>query len=170
MRWVFASPTHHKSVILKRSASQIYRVTSACDAESKDPEGAWEGRRVCFCCLSSVTADPSASPGFPVEVGGVGELHAPFLTERRTRGPVLCRVAGNPGSLGMTKGIVAVSLCIACWMNHTKWERSALLCHPERSRGICSYTRPATEAKWGRLSMWGAGVSRRAIATPSRSA
>jgi hypothetical protein len=24
------------------------------------------------------------------------------------------------------------------------------LCHPERSRGICSYTRPATEAKWFR--------------------
>ena len=44
------------------------------------------------------------SPGFPVELGGVGELHAPFLTERRTRGPILCCVAENPGSLGMTKG------------------------------------------------------------------
>jgi hypothetical protein len=25
-------------------------------------------------------------PGFPVEIGGFGELHAPLLTERRTRG------------------------------------------------------------------------------------
>jgi hypothetical protein len=33
------------------------------------------------------TAGPStALPGFPVEVGGVGELHAAFLTESRTRG------------------------------------------------------------------------------------
>jgi hypothetical protein len=27
-----------------------------------------------------------ALPGFPVEFGGVGELHAAFLTESRTRG------------------------------------------------------------------------------------
>ena len=42
---------------------------------------------------------PLRYPEFPVEVGGVGELYAPFLTERRTRGPVQCRVAGNPGTL-----------------------------------------------------------------------
>jgi hypothetical protein len=29
---------------------------------------------------------PLRSPGFPVEVGGVGEIHAAFLTESRTRG------------------------------------------------------------------------------------
>src|ERR1700728_173069 len=29
---------------------------------------------------------PLRYPGFPVEVGGVGELHAAFLTESRTRG------------------------------------------------------------------------------------
>jgi hypothetical protein len=29
---------------------------------------------------------PLRSPGFPVETGGVGELHAAFLTESRTRG------------------------------------------------------------------------------------
>src|SRR5271156_4933947 len=51
-------------------------------------------------------------PGFPVELGGVGELHAPFLTERRTRGPVLCGVSVNPGSLGMTKGTDALPLSI----------------------------------------------------------
>jgi hypothetical protein len=32
------------------------------------------------------TAGPLRYPGFPVEVGGVGELHAAFLTESRTRG------------------------------------------------------------------------------------
>ena len=37
------------------------------------------------------------SPGFPVEVGGFLELHAPFLTERRTRCRVRCCVTGNPG-------------------------------------------------------------------------
>ena len=29
---------------------------------------------------------PLRYPGFPVEVSGVGELHAAFLTESRTRG------------------------------------------------------------------------------------
>jgi hypothetical protein len=28
---------------------------------------------------------PQPFPGFPVELGGFGKLHAPFLTERRTR-------------------------------------------------------------------------------------
>jgi hypothetical protein len=49
-------------------------------------------------------------PGFPVKVGGVGELHAPFLTERRIRDRVQRSVAGNPGTLGMTKGRAALSL------------------------------------------------------------
>ena len=35
-------------------------------------------------------------PGFPVEFGGFGELHAPFFTERRTRGLVQRCVAGKP--------------------------------------------------------------------------
>jgi hypothetical protein len=33
-----------------------------------------------------------ASPGFPVEFGGVGASHAAFLTESRTRGRVRCSV------------------------------------------------------------------------------
>jgi hypothetical protein len=33
-----------------------------------------------------------ANRGFPVELNGVATLHAPFLTERRTRGAVLCSV------------------------------------------------------------------------------
>jgi hypothetical protein len=56
-------------------------------------------------------------PGFPVELGGAGELHAPFLTERRTRGPVQCCVAGNPGTLGMTKGRVALSFGVVAGSN-----------------------------------------------------
>ena len=43
-------------------------------------------------------------PGFPVEVGGVVELHAAFLNESRTRSPVWCSVTGNPGTLGRTWG------------------------------------------------------------------
>ena len=39
-------------------------------------------------------------PGFPVEVGGVVDLHAAFLEESRTRGSVWCCVTGNPGTLG----------------------------------------------------------------------
>jgi hypothetical protein len=31
-------------------------------------------------------ASPLRYPGFPVELGGVGELHAAFHTESRTRG------------------------------------------------------------------------------------
>jgi hypothetical protein len=41
---------------------------------------------------------PQPFSGFPVELGGFGKLHAPFLTERRTRGLVQRCVAGNPGS------------------------------------------------------------------------
>jgi hypothetical protein len=40
-----------------------------------------------------------ATPGFPVGVGGVGEPHAAFLTESRTRSHFECGVAGNPGTL-----------------------------------------------------------------------
>jgi hypothetical protein len=36
-------------------------------------------------------------PGFPVELGVTSELHAAFLNESRTRGPLWCRVVGNPG-------------------------------------------------------------------------
>jgi hypothetical protein len=42
---------------------------------------------------------PLRYPGFPVEFGGVGDLHAAFLNESRTRGYVQRRVAGNPGKL-----------------------------------------------------------------------
>ena len=42
---------------------------------------------------------PLRSPGFPVELGGVGALHAPFFMEGRRRGFVQCSVAGNPGTL-----------------------------------------------------------------------
>ncbi len=54
-------------------------------------------------------------PGFPVKLGGVGELHAPFLTERRTRDRVRRSVAANPGTLGMTKGRANASMEGGCW-------------------------------------------------------
>ena len=42
-------------------------------------------------------------PRIPVKFYGVDELHAAFLTESRTRGPVMCSVAGIRGSLPMNK-------------------------------------------------------------------
>jgi hypothetical protein len=50
-----------------------------------------------LCLAESETADPSAPPGFPVDIGGVDELHAAFLKESRTRVRVRCRVVGNRG-------------------------------------------------------------------------
>ena len=41
-------------------------------------------------------------PVFPVELGGVGALHAAFLNESSTRGNVQRCVAGNPGPVEMT--------------------------------------------------------------------
>ena len=50
-------------------------------------------------------------PGFPVELGGVGELHAAFLKESRTRGHCRCQVTGNPVRFGRDdKGYGGVSV------------------------------------------------------------
>jgi hypothetical protein len=58
-----------------------------------------EGFRVCVR-TGRGTAGPSTTlPRIPVELGGVGELHAAFFTESRTRGHVQHCVAGNPGTL-----------------------------------------------------------------------
>ena len=63
-------------------------------------------------CLSrSVKAmetnhDRPTYPGFPVEVGGVVQLHAALLTESRTRGRICCCVTGNPCTLGRTWGTI----------------------------------------------------------------
>jgi hypothetical protein len=55
--------------------------------------------RVCVRTHSShKTLTPGRVPlGFPVELVGVGELHAAFLTESRTRSRRLGPRAGNPG-------------------------------------------------------------------------
>ena len=45
---------------------------------------------------------PLRSPGFPVELGGVGALHAAFLNESSKRGYVQRCVEGNPGPFEMT--------------------------------------------------------------------
>jgi RNA polymerase sigma-70 factor, ECF subfamily len=44
-----------------------------------------------------------------VELGGFGKLHAPLLTERRTRGSLQCSVAGNPGPGLASMAILALS-------------------------------------------------------------
>jgi hypothetical protein len=76
-------------------------------------------------------------PGFPVELGGVVELHAPFLTERRTRGPVLCCVAGNPASLGMTKGFSAAPTALDHSSSSTSQPFRAGLTFGSRPSGPC---------------------------------
>ena len=40
------------------------------------------------CCRELNCPGGLGFPGFPVELGGVDELHAPFFAERRTRSPV----------------------------------------------------------------------------------
>jgi hypothetical protein len=50
------------------------------------------------------TADPSAAPNFLSKLGGVGELHAAFFAESRTRGLGWYCDVGNSGPLGMTSG------------------------------------------------------------------
>ena len=55
-------------------------------------------------------------PGFPVESDGFRKAHAAFLDESRKRGHLWCRVVGNPGTLGMTKGRVVASVRIRCWL------------------------------------------------------
>jgi hypothetical protein len=65
-------------------------------------------------------------PGFPVEVGGVAELHAAFLNESRTRGPVWCSVTGNPGTLGRTWGTLRCSAHIAQQFGRQPINRSDL--------------------------------------------
>jgi len=55
----------------------------------------WRGKR---------TADPSASPDFLLILLALTDFMRFSPTENRTRGCVQCSVAGNPGSLGMTKG------------------------------------------------------------------
>jgi hypothetical protein len=52
------------------------------------------------------------SPGFPVEVGGVGALHAAFLNESSTRGHVQRCVAGNPGPVEMTIHFLVTTLVV----------------------------------------------------------
>jgi hypothetical protein len=47
------------------------------------------------------------SPGFPVEIGGVGELHAPFLTRKAHTQPVRRSVAGNPARDDKKERVVA---------------------------------------------------------------
>jgi hypothetical protein len=47
------------------------------------------------------TADPLRSPGFPVEIGGVGEFYAPFLKEKGAHAAV-SSVAWQEIRVGMT--------------------------------------------------------------------
>ena len=58
-----------------------------------------EGFRIWVKSKRKPQISPLRYPGFPVDIGGVGELHAAFLTESRTRGRFQCSAAGNQGTL-----------------------------------------------------------------------
>jgi hypothetical protein len=71
--------------------------------------------------LGSVLLDePTGAPhpGFPVRLGEVGELHAAFLDESRTRGRWLEQRTGNPG----------ISLVF-----REMWDSTAVICEDSRS-------------------------------------
>jgi hypothetical protein len=79
------------------------------------------------------TADLSTSlrsPGFPVELGGVGARYAAFLNESSTRGNVQRCVAGNPGPVEMTNLLQQMPLS-------TQWAEqpsvAQQICHLDRS-------------------------------------
>ena len=46
-------------------------------------------------CQEIKKSQPPSVPGFPVDLDGVGGLHAVFPTENRTTGCIQCSVAGN---------------------------------------------------------------------------
>ncbi len=69
-----------------------------------------------------------ASPRFPVKLDGVGELHAAFLTESRTRGPVQCSVQEIGGrhlfepmyaEANMGQPVQGLGPCVASVGSHT---------------------------------------------------
>src|SRR6202453_5461761 len=87
------------------------------------------------------TAGPSTTlPRIPVEVGGVGELHAALFMESRTRGHVQRSVAGNrepPGASGRKR-----SKLLQC-----RWETiGRFTIHS--SAASCS---PAPLVRWARM-------------------
>jgi hypothetical protein len=82
-----------------------------------------------------------ASPGFPVEFGGVGASHAAFLTESRTRGRVRCsvqeiRVARlfGPGTLWRTGAPVAFPLVLLRAVRRLRRHRRRAFCSIGRRR------------------------------------
>jgi len=98
------------------------------------------------------------APGFPVELGGFGRLHAPFLTERRTRRFLLLLGRktgfGTPGLSRRFRFGIPSSLCTPCenalalrlMAAKRRWKRSALcvLC-------AATYSRlPKPAARWSR--------------------
>ena len=73
----------------------------------------------------------AGSPGFPVEFGGFGELHAPFFTERRTRGLVRRCEAGN-------RGREIAKKCTVSTVSLGKWLKCALYALQVSSSGYSS--------------------------------
>jgi hypothetical protein len=62
-----------------------------------DPRGMKRVWVLLSCPPTLPTVDPSTSPGFPIRLAGVGELHAAVLNESRIPGHWWRRVVGKPG-------------------------------------------------------------------------
>jgi hypothetical protein len=93
---------------------------------------------------------PLRYPGFPVEVGGVGGLHAAFLTESRTRrrwGVLRSRKSGY-APVGMTRGRAALTLAAVTegWTERHNSNQPGFVC-PHSLQRIQQVARPK-----GRLS------------------
>ena len=81
--------------------------------EKKNPE-AIPPRYLC-CAEVKLQIPRLRSPGFPVELVGVGESHAAFLTESRTRSGRWSRV--QEIRVGMTKLGFVLSFTVVIWMD-----------------------------------------------------
>ena len=98
------------------------------------------------------TADPSATPDFLSRLVA-SRTPCGFPYRKPHTLPSLALRTGNPGTLGMTKERGALPLRAVAGLKEffinlggptfrpataLQWKRSPPLCHPERSRGICS--------------------------------
>jgi hypothetical protein len=85
---------------------------------------------------------PLRRPGFPVEVVGVGELHAAFFTECRTRGHVQRCVAGNPGALrsGCQSGEWRCTLAVVEGMDRTSTTATTRFQERDGAKPTASFT------------------------------
>jgi hypothetical protein len=98
-------PTNRRNLIffgptLLKAINKLHRQKASCSANldsSEDQPSLRDWTLAGGIWRRGSKSDCWASPRFPVDLVGVGELHAAFLDEGRTRGRWWGPVAGNPG-------------------------------------------------------------------------